>query len=675
MFSDIFLFYFRQMLKSPFYVGSMLFMIIMLIIRFLININEEFDYMNYGSFTGEMMLIVQAMMLLFMIFFYKLFSDEFRFGVGNLFVGTFRVTLLKIAAILCNHLLFLFVFISVQLVFIYMYFFFSGIPLSSFYIQTASYVFVYWYLPFVFALLLGTLTALVFGKNKTSFVFILICWFAIGPVNTELFSQYFRQIPPSDARVIFYISPLINYKELVGYDLSISSYLKIIFWIFLSLALIFLVLIKSTRTIREKSMIFIGVVCLISINALLLPQITKYTEPIFSYAAMNKEDSYYEDYEQEVLVGNLQYSIEQYDIQLKNTDQTHAKTTVTLSNVQSNQLTFTLYHQFAVEKITSKENGPLKFTQEGDFVLVEWASGAEQAELTFEYIMQDSAKIPVSEDYLFLPNYLSWVPVKSSHPQYKHYDIFGGDIFTLSTQTKKDIEYNLIYEGGLPIYTNVEQIGENSYSEQVSGGISVIGGMTARKNFDDRVVVYPNSWSDISDDWPAYESVLIDVHNVLVDMFDITDVELPNEIILLSPNLGSNAYISSDHLLINHGTMLNISSAVGDIPEIYLQALLWNYDNREIDEYEQIMAFNRLLAAYIKAYLDFDAPGYAPFAETRPAFLPNEESINTFYEEYHRLENERQRDFLILWYKEMHHVSDSWQKALELLYDFRGEES
>jgi hypothetical protein len=71
-------------------------MVIMFIFRFVIRQNDLHGMTDYGNFVGEMTLIVQAVMLLFMVFFYKLFSDEYKFGANNLFIGSFRITLLKI---------------------------------------------------------------------------------------------------------------------------------------------------------------------------------------------------------------------------------------------------------------------------------------------------------------------------------------------------------------------------------------------------------------------------------------------------------------------------------------------------------------------------------------------------------------------------------------------------
>lgn len=208
MFFSLLVFYAKQMLKSFLYLGTMLFMVIMLISRFGIRQNDPYGITDYGNFVGEMTLIVQAVMLLFMIFFYKLFSDEYKFGANNLFVGSFRITLLKITALLCNHLLFLVAFIGFQVTLIFIFYRVWEIPFSSFYTQTVSYVIVYWYLPFVFAFFLGIFTALLFGKNKISFVFMMVVWLAIGPMNTELFSRYFRQFSFSDVESLFYIGPI-----------------------------------------------------------------------------------------------------------------------------------------------------------------------------------------------------------------------------------------------------------------------------------------------------------------------------------------------------------------------------------------------------------------------------------------------------------------------------------
>lgn len=672
IFLNLFLFYSKQLLKSVLYIGSMLFMIIMLISRFIINHNRPYEYMDYGNFVGEMMLIVQAVMLLFMVFFYKLFSDEFKFGANNLFLGSYRITLIKISALLCNHLLFMALFVGFQISLIFIYFNSGGIPFSSFYIQTIAYIIVYWFLPFLFSFFLGILIAVVFGKNKISFVFLIIIWIAIGPMNTELFSIYFRKLSFSDLGSLFYIGPLHSensFNDLVGYNISLSAYLKIMFWCITAIGILLISLFKSARTIREKKiLLFICFILLIG-NCMIFPKIFREEKPIFNYNDSTEETLYYKGRKDDVAQKNLQYTIKQYDIKINVNKTVSAETKVMVNNVRNSTLSFVLYHFFKVNKVTNRDGENLSFIQQGDFVTVDRLSKAKTDEIIFYYDLNDSVQIPISDSYLYLPNYFSWLPVKANHAPFQFIDVYSDDIMASSMQTKKLIHYNLTFNGKLPFYTNLPNRGNGTYSGKVSGGLSIIAGEMTKKKFGNREVIYPNSWSDISDDWPVYEKYLIKVNREIREMFQLKDEKLPKKIVLLSPNWELNSYQSSDHLLIQHETLLNISSAVKEIPEVYIPALLWNYDQKTFSSHEQIMAFNDILAIYIRDKVGIESSVSAPTIADPP--YPTIKIVERFYQEFYNLTAEQQKEFLILWYKEMHNVSDSWLKTVKLFQDFK----
>jgi hypothetical protein len=681
MFFSLLVFYAKQMLKSFLYLGTMLFMVIMLISRFVIRQNHLHGMTDYGNFVGEMTLIVQAVMLLFMVFFYKLFSDEYKFGANNLFIGSFRITLLKIAALLCIHLLFLAVFIGIQTALIFIFYRVWEIPFSSFYTQTVSYVIVYWYLPFVFSFFLGIFTALLFGKNKLSFVFMIIIWLAIGPMNTTLFSRYFRQFSFSDIESLFYIGPLninVVFEDVIGYNLSFSTYMKIFFWIMAAMIAIFAALFKTTRTGQEKIAIIVVIVFLLIGNTLIFPKIFGGGKLVFSFADLNQESLYYKNRKDAIDPSTLQYTIQRYDIQLDARNHVKAETKVTLDQIQSQTLSFVLYHFFDVKKVTNKEGRRLPFTQQGDFVVVERTSNQPSDELTFYYEMNDSAHLPVSPSYLFLPNYFSWVPTKANHTPFDFNRVYNEGTIVLSMQTKEPIHYTLSFKGNVPFYTNLPRNKDGTYSGEVSGGITAVAGMFTKKQFGDWEVVYPNDWSDITEDWPIFQKYLVQVHKEIVDMFQIKDMKLPNKMILLAPNSEMNSYLSSDHLLFQIGTLYSISSryTLDYIPEVFLQALLWNYDKRTFSSYEQIKEFNKLLANIVQDELGLQSPGMFFLDSNLPwAFeqydQETQNAVRRLYEEYYRLPNEKKKKFLVLWYKEMHHVSDSWLKTAKLFQEFR----
>lgn len=682
LFYQLILFYMKQMLKNYFYVGSMLFMIMMLLLRFYFRATEFYKYADYGSLVGEMTMIVQAMMLLVMIYFYKLLSDEFRFGANRSIVSSLRVTLLKIAAILCNHLLFLGALIGIQFIFIAVFFQMSGISFSFFYLETASYLIVYWYLPLVFAALIGMAIALLFGKNKLSFVFMILIWLTLGPVNTELFSFYFRSIPFSDIRSLLYIGPLnsaIPYYELIGYNVSRSTYLKILFWIFVTMSIVLIILLKSARTSRERGILVSGFCFLILVNILLFPNIFQDGKLSFSFGDEKIESLYYKDHEDVVDERHLQYTIERYDIRLDAKKDVYAQVDVTLREIGNSTLVFVLYHYFDVSKIISSTGEEVPFHQKRDFIYVDGMKKTSE-QLTFYYKMNNSVKLPVSNKYLYLPNYFSWLPTKSAQPPIEYFGLYGADqTFYNSMQSKKPISYTLTFDGKASLYTNLTANEDGTYSGDVIGGISVFAGQFIKKQYRGYEVIYPNSWAKLNKDWRIFEKYLVESHQEIEAIFEVEDKPLPKQIVLLKPvfDWRETSYFSSDHLLYQDSTSLNISWAVKHIPRILLEGMLWNDDERASQSYEQIYAFNEIARYFIRDKIGIESQVHElAVAEPNLTIFYNhsqeiQKALTYFYDEFYLLSLNEQEAFLQLWYKEMHNVSDSWLKTVKLLEQFK----
>ena len=130
-------------------------------------------------------------------------------------------------------------------------------------------------------------------------------------MNTELFSSYFRKLSFSDLGSLFYIGPLHSensFNELVGYNTSESAYLKITFWCISAIGIVFILLLKSARTVRDKTFILIICLFLLIGNTIIFPNIFQDEKPIFSYENSAKEIKYYKVPKEDVAQNYLQYS-------------------------------------------------------------------------------------------------------------------------------------------------------------------------------------------------------------------------------------------------------------------------------------------------------------------------------------------------------------------------------
>lgn len=668
-FPALVLFYFKRLSKSYTYMGLMIFMVIVLASRIIIYHNQQYDYMNYHDFVGEMTVIVQALMLFIMVFFYTFLTSESRYGSRSLLGGSISTLIYEILALIVNHIGFMLLFVILQLGIILGFFYSSEIPFSSFYYQTTIFVIVYWFLPFILSCLIGVLIALWFGRKKVSFVILLVFWIISGPMNTTIFSFFFSDITSESSKNLFYIGPYnmsASYISPLGYNVTLSSFLKILFWIVVITAMILCTLLALSRTALQRYVMFSLILTLGVVNGVIYMNLFKDGQPTFHFAEKKKEISFYKKHNIEAPPDQFNYDIQTYQISLDLKEKPTAKVMVELKNVNSEAITFSLYHKYPLEEIVDQNGSNVLFRQDGDFVTVNRKNNHQSEKLTFYYTLKNSYMFPVSSNYLYLPNYLNWIPKKSDNETFSYYKYVGVEdsIKSNSNQSTDLIEYSLDIKDNLKdpkLKTNLAETKGNSYQGKVSGGITVTAGEITTETINGDEIVHPNSWSDLSNDWAAYKDVLERVHEETIELFGLDEQPIPKQYFLINPSGEYNSYLSSDHAVIQHGTLLNISSALNEVPELYVPALLWNRDKRSIDHYDQVSIFNSLTANYLKSNLDIEDHSIIPPWD---GFITVPETFSTKYDGLSQKEKKR---FLNLWYAEMQNLS-SWSDT-EKLFD------
>lgn len=162
-------------------------------------------------------------------------------------------------------------------------------------------------------------------------------------------------------------------------------------------------------------------------------------------------------------------------------------------------------------------------------------------------------------------------------------------------------------------------------------------------------------------------------------MFHLNPMDLPDQIALLAFRQEWNTgYLSSDHLLYFSGSNMSISSTTPEIPSIYLNALLWNHDERLKMSPEQILVFNEMLTLHLQNETDLVLE-----ADFSPSVVPSftvmekhdakiQAVITQIYADFYSLKKNEQTEFLVLWYTEMDQVSGSWMNTAQLLQEFKG---
>jgi hypothetical protein len=131
---------------------------------------------EYGQLPGEIAMIVQMVSICYMVFFYRIHSNEMLYGVQSFFVDGYRIMLEKISAMFAAH----FMWVAIMLVATYgmfmVIYFNVGIEPSTFYLSLLRFLIIYMFAPLVLSMLFGVFVAMLFGIKKSSFfVILLLC--------------------------------------------------------------------------------------------------------------------------------------------------------------------------------------------------------------------------------------------------------------------------------------------------------------------------------------------------------------------------------------------------------------------------------------------------------------------------------------------------------------------
>lgn len=664
------------MLKSRIYIGTHLLMILMLMIRILVNSTDTYDYNDYGNFVGEMTLIIHVVFLIFMVFFYLFLSNEYRYGSEQLFVGTVKITVLKLLALLVNHFIILLIFTTIQAFIVLSYFYIETIKFSSFYIDTIMYIFYYWFTPSILACFIGVFLALSFGRKHLTFLIIIAIWLIFGPMNTVFFYNFFYSLSEGDIGNLLFLYPLNNadvYRDLVGYNLNFSSLLANLVWILIISSFIVFFLIKGSHTRKVQfTGLIIGISLIITAFGI-VPYALKGKIPVFNYKQMIEEATYAQNQTPEIQEDLLAYNIRMYDISINmknNHVQAIVEVDLDLWHEDLKDIAFSLYHSMRIKHIKNNKGENIEFSQRGDFVIIHEPVHT----ITFEYIMEDSALLPASNNYLFLPYYINWIPKRTNHPQLIVDESIHEERIIVSNQEPAD--YKLEIKGIDNYYTNLSKMGKHIHSGEQVKGVSLIAGAIQKEKLEDSFLVYPLSWPDVKENWKEYYGDLKETHLYLNDMFKLDKSSIPEDIVFLTPNLKYDSFLSSDHLLIHQATLYELGEAVHEIPEMYIPGILWN--NARIDDIDPglIEVFNQMLKNLLLEEIEYNTTiSHGSMFDIYPSKALRRYGdihalgIDIFYKNYSNMSPQERKNFLIKWYENFTTIR-SWDDATSFMENF-----
>lgn len=212
-------FYFKQMRRSAMYWLALLFIPIVLVSQILTSVRQPFEYMMYPSVMRGVVIPIQAVMLIVSVFMYRLTSDEAQYRSQVTLPNIMWIQFQRVGAILFTHLFFSVCALILGLLPVVAYFLANQLETWSLYRQLFTHSLIFYLLPLLIAAVWGINTGLLFGKKRVGILVLFLIWVLLGPLNTELFSTFFRQ-GYNGPNAFFFIGPLqpeVVYYELTGY--------------------------------------------------------------------------------------------------------------------------------------------------------------------------------------------------------------------------------------------------------------------------------------------------------------------------------------------------------------------------------------------------------------------------------------------------------------------------
>lgn len=481
--SNLCIFYFKEMMTSKLYLGMLFLFFVTSILRFIFRITDDFGMSDYGNLVGEVFVPIGIAFLLYIVFFYRSFSNELAYNVQNFFSDSYVILIQKIIAQAIVHVTVQVLFITSQIGCLWVFYWRVGVPYTSFYLEAAQFLYIYYITTIFIAFVLGIIIAMMLNKSKISFVVIFIVWLLLGPLNTTIFSSYFREIPAASFQSFFYVT-VQNisdvYRSYLGFAFSYGTLWKALAWVFLSIFVIGLCSLKWCRISRQR-IYTIGTLMITFVLFLTSVFIMARTNSMaFQFADAKKENQFYQGYKQKQ-PADLGYLINEYEIKLGSP----IEVKISFKEMDTTTPSFQLSNAYVIEKIIDSKGESVEFERDGDLVHIK-SSGTN--ELVFFYQIKEPS---IQRDRLLLTGSMGWYPKPYEGPIYQ-YNEQREKLIPL-VPTKDSFKFNVYSEHD--VITNINKISNHFYQGEANS-LFVMQADVNKYEFNQYTIIYPLDWSE-----------------------------------------------------------------------------------------------------------------------------------------------------------------------------------
>lgn len=347
---------------------------------------------------------------------------------------------------------------------------------------------------------------------------------------------------------LFYITEHF-YNPFTGitmYSSSLVFKLTIITFILCSIFLI-LKFVKKKSFIHFAFITFVTLTCLITSNFV----VEDYQELYRADFVKNLKSVNNSNNTNEVQNEN-NYTVEKYDIAIKNDKPVEFNVQVSISDITSKTIKIYLNDAFRMINITSAKGIKLPYFQKGKEIVVNLNSLDNQT-LSFKYHGIGTALNPVNSEYVFLPYFFNWLPSNETSNEY---------IFNNNSLDYRPYGYTC---------ENVENF-ESDFEKIIVKGfevdnkcISLIKGDFIKKDSTNTTYYIPRSWSGNIKGIDKYEEMKRKLILLFNDMFEENIETTSNSVFILprfedSPSENINdIWLSPTHEIYLLNPFLNVT--------------------------------------------------------------------------------------------------------------------
>ena len=465
----MFLLNLKRYLKSPvFLIGTLCYLVLLYVLQPVHNISGIDDISNSTLTT-------QPFSFLFFLF----MSYEFFYQTGkqklNEIIYTSRFSMVREK---CYGLL---IFIGLDavlyIVFLALSVWGTSVVLGYFnynwFILLAKAFFLYHFLLYLFAILIGLCVSFIESRIKA---------FAALTLIFALFSKILMPVIMSCVQGserwthIFDIFSIMNRSYYLTVDLFYNysaeevNLQRMLFWIFLAFSILGMYLNKGKKHIVTG--------CLFLVTGTLF---CLYVQPAgYRYTGGNDWDAYMEEQQYYTLLyhnnqtgigrkyKDADFKVTKYAGTLRAKRVLEADITVSAGQPDSGEYRFTLYHGYRIKKVTDENGNELCFEQDGDHVLVKSDTKQSIESLHFEYSGY-SRKYMATSQAVFLGGNFPYLPQPGWNLYMSEIIDNNWNIYHNLKGLGYKVCYDLHFDAGQTVYSNLKDNGDGHFTGTTEG--------------------------------------------------------------------------------------------------------------------------------------------------------------------------------------------------------------